>query len=107
MHLCRFNGARVGLVDNGRVHDVSSLIDMSAPEPVLAAIKAGKSFSAAELKRVPDYAVSDVVLLSPSARRGKSSLRRITTGRTPPRCRPMRALRSGASRRRSIRPACS
>jgi 2-keto-4-pentenoate hydratase/2-oxohepta-3-ene-1,7-dioic acid hydratase in catechol pathway len=65
MHLCRFNGARVGLVDNGRVHDVSSLIDMSAPEPILTAIKAGTSFSAAELKRVPDYAVSDVALLSP------------------------------------------
>jgi 2-keto-4-pentenoate hydratase/2-oxohepta-3-ene-1,7-dioic acid hydratase in catechol pathway len=65
MHLCRFNDARVGLVDNGRVHDVSSLIDMSVPEPILAAIKAGRSFSAAELKRVPDYAVSDVALLPP------------------------------------------
>jgi 2-keto-4-pentenoate hydratase/2-oxohepta-3-ene-1,7-dioic acid hydratase in catechol pathway len=65
MRLCRFNDARVGLVDNGRVHDVSSLIDMSVPEPILAAIKAGRSFSAAELKRVPDYAVSDVALLPP------------------------------------------
>jgi 2,4-diketo-3-deoxy-L-fuconate hydrolase len=65
MHLCRFNDARVGLVDNGRVHDVSSLIDTSAPEPVLAAIKAGKSFSAAELKRMPDYAICDVALLAP------------------------------------------
>jgi 2,4-diketo-3-deoxy-L-fuconate hydrolase len=65
MHLCRFNDARVGLVDNGRVHDVSSLIDISVPEPILAAIKAGRSFSAAELKRVPDYAVSDVALLPP------------------------------------------
>jgi 2,4-diketo-3-deoxy-L-fuconate hydrolase len=69
MHLCRFNDARLGLVQDDRIFDITSRIDASAPEPVLAA--AGLALSAGDLKGLPSFPPSEVSLLAPIRAPGK------------------------------------
>jgi 2-keto-4-pentenoate hydratase/2-oxohepta-3-ene-1,7-dioic acid hydratase in catechol pathway len=71
MKICRFGAGRVGLVDNGRVFDVTAQIPPDTVHPALwLQVQAGDTLLALR-SSATSFALDDVALLSPVARPGK------------------------------------
>jgi 2,4-diketo-3-deoxy-L-fuconate hydrolase len=79
MKICRYDEARVGLVDGGTVHDITAVVnDIAASmtrgefdDPVVAAIPALRALPPATLKAGAAKPVAGVALLSPVRRPSK------------------------------------
>ncbi|MBR0831137.1 fumarylacetoacetate hydrolase family protein [Bradyrhizobium manausense] len=65
MHLCRFDDDRLGFVRDGRVFDITHMVEPSEREPVLAAAGMAAAFSDRDLSRLKSLAAGDVCLHSP------------------------------------------